>query len=213
MGQLALPLTTGQQASQDDLLVSECNRHAFETLDRHGGWPFGTAILVGAAGCGKTAMGQWFVGQAGGMFADDAQAMDDRELFHLWNTARQVGKPLLIAASVPPSGWQMALPDLKSRIASALLVQIGPPDDQMLAGLLEKALAREQMALPPNLVSYALMRMDRSWTAPERLVAELNRLSLERKQPLGQKIVREALDGLAAACDNVIGTQDRSDRP
>jgi len=125
---------------------------------------------------------------------DDADRIDETELFHRWNRAQESGRPLLVVGSMARGGWQIALPDLASRLGAALQLEIGAPDDVMLADLI--AVHAEQRGLPlgPDAAAYLVPRIERTHMGVERVVSAIDRLSLERKQAPGPAIWRAALE-------------------
>ena len=88
------------------------------------------------------------------------------------------------------------MPDLASRIGAALPLQIGTPDDAMLAELIQLHGEQRALLLGPDAPAYLAARSERSHLGAERLVALIDRLSLERKAPPTQAIWREALEQL-----------------
>ena len=117
-------------------------------------------------------------------------------MFHRWNRAQESGTALLLTATREEGEWRITLPDLASRLGAALHLQIGAPDDAMLAELI--ALHAELRGLPlgPDATAYLVPRMERTHIGAERLVAVIDRLSLERKAAPGPAIWREALEEL-----------------
>ncbi|MET0178901.1 MAG: ATPase, partial [Novosphingobium sp.] len=103
------------------------------------------------------------------------------------------GTPLLLVSGAAPGAWRIGLPDLVSRLGAALLLEIGPPDDALLAELVEEHAARRGLALPEAAGAWLLPRLERSHAAVEALVAAVDRLSLERKQPVTISLLRDAL--------------------
>ena len=110
---------------------------------------------------------------------------------------RKWTKPNCSTAGTATGGegeWRIALPDLASRLGAALHLQIGTPDDEMLGELILLHAEQRGLALGPDAVSYLVPRAERSHIGAERLVATIDRISLERKAPPSQGIWREALD-------------------
>ena len=97
-------------------------------------------------------------------------------------------------AGEPP--WTIALPDLKSRLGAALQLEIGPPDDAMAGELLSVLAVQRGLALGAEAADYLVPRAGRSWADLEKLVAAIDRLSLERKVPATQSIWRAALEAV-----------------
>ena len=196
MGQIALPLAPGGAGAASRIVVGNANRAALEAMTAAHTWPFRTAVLLGPPRSGKSLIARWFTENGAGEAIDDADRMDETALFHRWNRAQESAAPLLLTASLGQGEWRIALPDLASRLGAALHLQIGAPDDAMLAELI--ALHAELRGLPLSLdaAAYLVPRMERTHIGAERLVAAIDRLSLERKAAPGPAIWREALEEL-----------------
>ncbi len=202
--QIPLPLSLAQAQRRGDgaaaafqrLIVGEANAAALGALRDPAGWPYGTAVLSGPPRSGKSLLGLWFAhggnGDAAGDVIDDADALPETDLFHRWNRAQQAARPLLLVTGRRP--WQIALPDLRSRIGAALHLTIGEPDDDMLADLIESHAAQRGLALGEGALAYLVPRAERSFAGIESLVAAIDRLTLERKVPATLSVWRDALD-------------------
>ena len=193
--QIALPLSLLEGGrGHDRIVVGEANSRTVEALADPSGWPFSTAILTGPPRAGKSLLGRWFEGSGRGTAIDGADALDETELFHRWNRAREKGETLLLI--VDGEEWEIALPDLRSRMAAALHIAIAQPDDDMLAELIEVHAARRGLALGEGALTYLVPRVHRSFAEIERIVETIDRLSLERKAPPTMGIWRDALDAV-----------------
>lgn len=200
MTQIALPLG-GAGASR--IVVGNANEAVVEAFGNRSSWPFRTAILFGAPRSGKSLLARWFVESGaqngiGGEAIDDAVGLDETELFHRWNRAQESGTPLLLIGGAEGK-WQVRLPDLASRLGAALRLAIGAPDDAMLAELIAAHAEQRGLVLGEGASPYLVPRIERSHMAIERLVAAIDRLSLERKQAATLSIWRDALEEQAGA--------------
>ena len=192
MAQFALPLTIGGDHAAR-IVVGPSNQPVIDAFARAAEWPFRTAILTGPARSGKSLLARWFAENHLGEVADDADCCAEDELFHRWNRAQASGTSLLLVTSRPPGEWTIALPDLASRLGAALLLELGPPDDAMLAALIADHAARRGLVLGEGVSAWLLPRIERSHAAVEALISEIDRLSLERKQGVTISLLREAL--------------------
>lgn len=190
--QIPLPLSTGSAPRR--IVVGNANAAVMAALEQAAAWPFRTAVLVGPPRSGKSLIAGWFVSSGGGEAIDDADRLDETELFHRWNRAQETGTPLLLVAGAAPGGWTIRLPDLASRLGAAQHLEIGPPDDAMLADLIAAHAEQRGMVLGPDAAAYLVPRSERSHLGAERLVETIDRLSLERKQPPTLALWREALE-------------------
>ena len=192
MSQIVLPLAPASTGPAR-IVIGAANAHVAEALGHPETWPYRTAVLTGPPRSGKSLLARWFAEQ-GGESIDDAHTLDETELFHRWNRAQEAGAALLIVAGEPP--WTIALPDLKSRLGAALQLEIGPPDDAMAGELLSVLAVQRGLALGAEAADYLVPRAGRSWADLEKLVAAIDRLSLERKVPATQSIWRAALEAV-----------------
>lgn len=191
MSQIALPLAPRSKDDPARIVLGTGNQHVAEALQEPERWPFRTAILTGPPRSGKSLLARWFEGTGKGEAVDDADTLDETELFHRWNRAQENGRPLLLVGKA--EGWEIALPDLRSRLGAALHIEMGAPDDEMVAALIESHAARRGLALGEGALTYLVPRAERSFAGVERLVAAIDRLSLERKAAATLSVWRDAL--------------------
>lgn len=193
MSQIALPLSPGA-SGPDRIVIGAANAHVAEALANPDAWPFRTAVMTGPARSGKSLMARWFAASGRGDAVDDADALPEDDLFHRWNRAQADGRPLLLVAGEGP--WAIALPDLKSRLGAALQLELGAPDDAMAEELLLSLAQERGLPLGADAAAYIVPRAGRSMADLERLVAMIDRLSLERKVPATQSVWRAALEAV-----------------
>lgn len=193
-GQIALPLDWSAGGANDGpLIVGTSNADAVRYLRHVSTWPVRTAVLTGPRGSGRSLMGRLFAADTGGRVIDGPGSVSEEELFHAWNAAQGSGTPLLVIADAPPAEWNVALPDLRSRLAAVPLLTIGDPDDCLARDLIEALFARRGMALAPGVASYIVPRMERSYAMIHRVVAALDAASLEKGGGIGLRLTRETL--------------------
>ena len=197
MSQIALPLRAGPGDGAMRIVVGAANGHIAEALAAPENWPFRTAVLAGPPRSGKSLIARWFAQQGKGEVLDDADRMDETDVFHRWNRAQESGTPLLL--TVGGERWEIALPDLRSRIGAALHLAVGAPDDEMVSALISAHAEQCGLVLGEGALTYLTPRVERSFAGIERLVAAIDRVSLERKQPATQAIWRDALEAVQGA--------------
>lgn len=190
--QIALPLKAGKGPSR--IVVGSGNSHIAEALVAPDKWPFRTAVLTGSARSGKSLFARWFVESGAGEALDDAQLMEEDSVFHRWNRAQEDGIALLIIGGEAP--WDIALPDLRSRLGGSLQIEIGLPDDVMANELLLSLAEERGLPLRADAADYLIPRATRTYREIERLVIAIDRLSLERKAPPTLGIWRAALESV-----------------
>ncbi|MCB1378355.1 MAG: hypothetical protein KDK89_08320 [Alphaproteobacteria bacterium] len=219
--QLVLDLAHRPALGREDFLVAESNRAAVGVVDRYPDWPHHAVVIFGPPGSGKSHLVQVWrqvsgaegIGAAalredlvpkvlssGALAIDDApgDALDERALFHLLNLARQEQARVLIATTVHPAGWPVALPDLASRLKALPVVAMGPPDDALLRGVLVKLFADRQLSVEESVISYLLLRMPRSFDAARAVVEAIDRRALEEKVSVSRSFAARVLEEFTA---------------
>ena len=175
--QIALPLPPAREGDPEHIVIGTANAGVVEALRAPASWPFRTAILRGPPRSGTSLLGRWFEHAGLGETIDPADAIDETALFHRWNRAQEEGTALLLIPGSAP--WEIALPDLRSRLGAALALEIAPPDDQMMRDLILSHAERRGLMLGEESLAYVIPRMTRSFEAAERFVAAVDRLALE----------------------------------
>ena len=202
---------------REDFWVAPGNRDAVDWVDRWPHWPGHALALFGPAGCGKSHLVQVFALRSGarviapGDLAIDAvpalvesavalalenadAVTDPRALLHLYNALQQRGRFLLLIAREAPARWRVDLADLRSRLASVPAIGIDAPDDATVEAILVKLFADRQLVVAPEVVTYLVRHMDRSFAAIRELVARADAASLGAKRPVTVPLVRSLLE-------------------
>ena len=137
-----------------------------------------------------------------GAAVDDADRADEAALLHLLNTARDLDRPVLLAARLPPARWTVALRDLDSRLRAITTVEVDAPEDDLLRRLLLHWLAERRLVADETLHDRLLMRLPRS---PHVLRAAVVRLdhdaNASRRRTVTPGMVRAAVDAIGEEGD------------
>lgn len=193
MRQIALPLDELCSGVSSSLIITDANAAIFAGLGNSAAWPGRCAILTGPARSGKSLMARYFTGQ-GGAVIDNAESVAAETLFNAWNRAQdREAAPLLLVSRWRPADWNIALPDLRSRLGSATLLEIGPPDDELIEQLLQKQLADRGAAISVDAISYVKRRIERSYAAVEIFARAANALALAENAPVNLALVKRVL--------------------
>lgn len=204
--QLILDLPVRAAQGRADFLVTGSNGDAVAWLDRWPDWPGPALCLFGPEGCGKSHLLQVWCARAeavavapgqltaasfaelaahGAVALDMADAIEDPEpLLHLYNLLAERGGFLLLAGRKPPRQWCLPLADLRSRLLAAPAAGIQPPDDRLLMAVMAKLFADRQVRVAPDVLSFLVARIERSFAAAERAVRTLDYNSLSGQRPI-----------------------------
>ena len=200
----------------EDYLVTSTNEAVVNWIDR---WPHWTdshcTILYGPAGCGKSHLSHVWQHKSGAerlepekdislaaatcLIIEDVEAIIgnvdlQEKLFHLYNRQKEMGGFILLTARQHPKYWSLELPDLRSRMLASMILEIGPPDDELLAAVIVKQFMDRQINIPIEVVTFLIPRIERSFAAARDVVAEIDRLALARKRKITVPLIRELLE-------------------
>jgi hypothetical protein len=177
----------------EDFLISDANRDAFDHFKRWSLWPVHATLLTGPRKSGRSLLGRIFVRKTGGRLFDNAEDHEEEALFHAWNDAQATRRPLLIVADAPPPRWEVKLPDLRSRLAATPQIAIAPPDDLLLGALVMKLLGDRGVAAPPEIADFLVPRIERSYVGVLKVVDALDRAVLSHHKRLTVPVAKRAL--------------------
>jgi chromosomal replication initiation ATPase DnaA len=124
--------------------------------------------------------------------------VDQSALFHLFNLYQNEGGFILFTAEQSPARMGFALPDLRSRLNIIPTVSIAEPDDEMLSALIVKLFTDRQLTISIEVLNYIVQNMHRSFSYAQKLVEEIDAVSLAYKRAISIPIVKEAMAALAA---------------
>lgn len=226
--QLILELPHVPAFGGEDFFVSASNEKALKLVASWPDWTGPVCIIAGPEGCGKTHLVNVWRARSGAMAypaaaigeaiaavleapvpvaiedIDDGR-LDEHAAFHLLNLARERGFDVLITGRAPPGMWDIALPDLRSRLRSAALVCIEEPDDALLRAVLVKLFADRQLTVSPEVIDYIMTRMERSMGAAEEVVDALDKAALAERRGVTRPLAVKLLGTRAANGEDEAG--------
>lgn len=217
--QLSFNLPIRVARGRASFYVSEANANAVANLDAPETWPLGKMILQGPAASGKSHLLDIWREDNGGVICQLGQDFDlpndgaavvvddidsiagdktcETRLFHLHNHLGATQGKFLMATSQPVGHCGFVLPDLLSRLQGTQVAKIAPPDDDLLGAVLLKNFSDRQLSPPPQVQSYILKHMNRSFADAADIVAALDDISMREKRSITRAMAGEVIDRLA----------------
>jgi chromosomal replication initiation ATPase DnaA len=210
--QLRLSLGREGPPSLDDFARGPSNAEALAAVEAWPAWRDGCLALVGPKGAGKSHLARAWAEAAGALALDpetpdviaaagrpvlieDAdRGVSTEGLFHLINLAARPGGGLLLTARTLPASWPTALPDLRSRLNALPVAEIGPPDDEVLEGVLRRFFRDRNIRPPEEVYPYLLTRMSRSIPDAAEIVRRLDEAGDAGFRPVTRVLARQILD-------------------
>ncbi len=209
--QLPLDLKAPDRFSRDRLVTDAALAALLDVLLTPESWLSPQVLLLGPSGSGKTHLGHVFAaatgatfvdagrtfgldvaGITGGVVVDDAETASQETLFHLYNHLQTIGQPFVLLTKKHPREWKVSIPDLASRLTAMRLVTVPEPGEDLLEAILNKLFAERAISPSPDAVAYIAGRMDRSVSAAQKIVTELEHYANGRA--FNRNLVRDFFD-------------------
>lgn len=190
--QIALPLDWPQSGDERRFILSDANRDAFDHFRHWSMWPVKATLLTGPRRSGRSLLARGFVARVGGRLFDDAARHEEETLFHAWNDAQDSGRPMVMVVD-DGNGWDVALPDLRTRLAVTPVVRIHQPDDALFSALVELQFADRGLHIPREALSFIAGRVRRDYLTAEKVVEAIDRFAIAERARLTLPTVRKAL--------------------
>lgn len=218
--QAQIPMNFGycSAAGSSDFLIAPCNRDAVGWVDRWPNWPSPALFIFGPAGSGKSHLANIWCERSGAdkflienltfdlaansyfekniLIDTLTPPFDELAFLHFFNALAERGRQLLIVAELPPARWTISLADLRSRLHAAPAVGIGMPDDGLVGAVMLKQFADRQLNVDPEVLTFLLARMERSFEAVGKLVAAIDEAALIEKRTITIPFAKKVLGQL-----------------
>jgi len=117
----------------------------------------------------------------------------EEALFHCFNRIREANGRLLVSSRERLSAMDMTLPDLASRLAWGLRLQLDMLDDQHKLDVIKLHSEALGLSLPEDVQRYLLKHQERSMAALIHTVENLQRVALTDKRRITIPLAREVL--------------------
>ena len=213
--QLILKFPTNQVYLKEDFYVSSSNKEAYDFIDSWPKWIKRITNIFGPKGSGKTHLAAMLKNKTLTMTVEAKDLNDkiflgfkvkealvienlnekvsENLLFSLWNVALQNNKYVLLTSEKPINAYKFKLPDLKSRAASAAIIGLKLPSDDLISVILAKNFSDRQIKVEKKHIDYIIKRIDRSYEKISQFILTLDKYSLEKGSSFSLKLIKEVL--------------------
>lgn len=217
MNQLIMDLPCEESFDADDFVTGSSNSIAKAHIDIWPNWVQPSLFLSGPEGSGKSHLASLWCHRSGAVrvsasdFCEshlenlirkrcfviedvDRSIPNENNLLHALNLVVEGGGSLLLTMrSAGALSLPVSLCDLRSRLGALPVVRMGPPDDNLLRGVVVKLLADRQIHIEAKDLDYMILRMRRSFHDAICLVSEIDRRSLAEKKGIRRSLVAGVL--------------------
>jgi chromosomal replication initiation ATPase DnaA len=202
-------------------VIGDCNREALAAVEGWRDWVGRRLAICGPPGCGKSHLTAIWAAESGAQGIDAATlqrediraiaalrhvivedvdhrlaAAPDRPaaeeaLLHLFNVMAEEEGFILFTGREAPARWEVALPDLASRLTLPAVFTVGRPDDTLLSHLIVKLFADRGVVLEPRVAAFLSLRVGRSFGAVHDMVDALDRYAMGVQRPVTVGLTKE----------------------
>ncbi len=199
----------------DEYIQSSSNELAHNAIvnssNNWGVLPYKKALIInGPKNSGKTFLAKKWQNNIGALFLQKNKALSENDLLnhpafiidgfdnshseedvlHKFNAINEAGKYLLITVNNIPS---LKLQDLKSRINATNIINIQPPDDQLMEILIFKHFSNNAVSVSREVVSYLLKHLPRNFPEISESLAKINLSALQQKKKITIPFIKTIL--------------------
>lgn len=212
--QMSFDLGHAISFAEDDFVVSDGNRLAYDHIKNPQSWAGGMSLISGPPKSGKSHLALIWVHCADAKLVNaqsnidlsalesdvpllledvDRAAFDEHWLFHVLNQAMRGQRAVLMTARMPVDTWPYTTADVKSRARQAVHFKVEAANDLLLTHMFVKLLSDRQIKVDLKTIAYLVARMERSAEEAVLLVELLDSLSLSKGRAITRAIASEAL--------------------
>ncbi|HYD72598.1 MAG TPA: chromosomal replication initiator DnaA, partial [Candidatus Binatia bacterium] len=125
---------------------------------------------------------------------DLSGARDEGMLWRVLDLARTQGGAVLLVAAQAPSGWHVAIPDLKSRLNALAVARLGEPDEALMEVVLRRICREQFIQLSDDAARYLARRLPRTFAAAHQMAAALDADLTRGARPISRRAAEKALE-------------------
>ena len=217
--QLIIDMPKRSALDREDFMVNECNQEAIQFIDNFYQRKMKSGVLIGPKGSGKSHLvnvfcknfekEKWIISEKkekdiyrvfqenNVVIIEDidliASLDEEKYLFHSINLSKELNKILLLTSGLDLSKINIKTPDLRSRLDSIQSVNILEPNDDLMNILILKLFHDRQILIKPNIISYLMQRVERSYLGISEIVDLIDNVSLSKKKSISINLIKELL--------------------
>jgi len=203
---------------EDDFCISDSNQKVYNYFSNWPSWDCRILNVFGPRMSGKTFLLTFFANKnsflkiesknlnqeildkallADALILEDVNININEEfLFLIFNEFKNNNKFLVFSSDVDTSHIQFNLPDLSSRMKSILNLEILNPSDNLLYSILLKELSSRQISIKPELLSYIIKRIERTYSSVNIFVNNIDKASLQKKKRIDLQLINQVLSNI-----------------
>tara|TARA_B100000029_G_C17238906_1_gene838278 strand:- start:96 stop:737 length:642 start_codon:yes stop_codon:yes gene_type:complete len=213
MNQLNLELINKNSYLEEDFLISNSNKDAFQSIIEKS-IKINNIYLYGPNKSGKSHLASIWLKRNNGinielnkitnqsiieinqniLIEDIYKNLNEEKLFFLINNINEKNKKILITSNNKPLNYNFKIKDLSSRIKSFYFLEIKKPDDYLLTNLIIKLFNDKQIKIKDKkVISYIISHIDRTFDNVFLAVKKIDEYSLSNNREINIPLIKEII--------------------
>ena len=200
--QKILELENTYKYSNNDFIASASNIEAYSAINNWTKWQNNRILIIGSEKSGKTLLAKLWKKNAGAIFINSIDDLDDNNriivdnienfndstLINILNFAQEKSLPLMLTCSKYPS---FELKDLNSRIKSTYKVVLKEPDEKLAKLLIEKFFKLRQISISEEIIELIYNNIERKYICIDEIVNIIDKQSIIKKRKITLQFIQE----------------------
>ncbi len=200
--QKILELENTYKYSNNDFIASASNIEAYSAINNWTKWQNNRILIIGSEKSGKTLLAKLWKKNAGAIFINSIDDLDDNNriivdnienfndstLINILNFTQEKSLPLMLTCSKYPS---FELKDLNSRIKSTYKVVLKEPDEKLAKLLIEKFFKLRQISISEEIIELIYNNIERKYICIDEIVNIIDKQSIIKKRKITLQFIQE----------------------
>jgi chromosomal replication initiation ATPase DnaA len=198
---------TYKDSCDDNFIASLSNIEAYNAINNWDMWQNNKMLIIGSEKSGKTSLAKLWEKNAGAIFINSLDDLDDNEriivdnvenyndstLINIINFAQEKSLSLLLTCSNYPS---FNLKDLNSRIKSIYKVALKEPDERLAKLLIEKFFKQKQISISEEIIESIYQNIERKYKSIDEVVNIIDKQSIIKKRKITPQFIQEVFKSI-----------------
>ena len=213
--QQILPFELREAKNREDFVVGPSNRDAVKWIDRYPRWRNNGLLIIGPKASGKSHLASVWKRKSfcdtfnhedvneenrnllnyNNIAIEDIHNISNFKFFlHVFNIKKERNLKFLFTSRLNLQEIDIKLEDIKSRLKTLPQALILLPTDDEIKGILLKLFRDKGVFLKQDVINFILIRIERTYIKIQKLVTDVNNLSLQQKKNITIPLIKEVID-------------------
>ncbi|MDR3285184.1 MAG: hypothetical protein LBS83_00690 [Holosporales bacterium] len=126
-------------------------------------------------------------------FFDNIENFKEDWLFNMYNIIKSFNASAIFTITTQPREWRFNLKDLESRLKATTIINIFPPDDNLIKSIIIKQTQDYSLYIDRQTIEYLVQRIPRDFESIVYWIKKINEISIMLKEKISKKLINQTL--------------------